>query len=74
MTRRAFFVQPLALRAMTTATWIDASLVSSREKPIEALEPTKSTVKDKVTILQPRLTISEIVACKKDGAATKRGI
>jgi len=59
---------------MAAATWIDGALVSSREKLIGAIDGTKSTLKRKVTILQPRLTMNEIEACRKDGAATKRGV
>jgi hypothetical protein len=59
---------------MAAATWIDGSLVSSREELIRALEETKSPLKRKVTILQPRLTVGEIAACRKDGATSKRGV
>lgn len=59
---------------MATATWIDGSLVPSREKLIATLEKMPSTLKRKVTILQPRLTMNEIAACREDGPATKRGV
>ncbi|WP_347093279.1 hypothetical protein [Sphingomonas parapaucimobilis] len=59
--------------AMAAATWIDGGLVPSRALLIDALERTKSTLKRKVTILQPRLTMHEITECRKEGAGTKRG-